>query len=330
MKSYFRHRPVNEPFEDPSLYVGIVREKRSILFDAGDLHRLSQSEIYKITDIFITHMHIDHFIGFDTIIRSILRRNRPLNVYGPAGIKDAVEGKMCGYTWNLIENYPLRLEVFEIHEGEIRHWSFYAEKRFRPLERDTIKYSDYILKEPNFTVRSVILDHHIPVIAYSLEEELHINIDKALLLRKGLSVGPWLGEFKKAIITGEKDRSFIIENKSFHLNDLMDIGIITKGTKISYVMDVSIDDDNIKKVIELVRNSDYLYCEAYFLHEDIELALKRGHLTGKITGEIARSANVKHLIPMHFSLRYREKARTPYDEAIEVFSCEDDKHDACY
>jgi ribonuclease Z len=78
MKPTFHHRPVNGPYEDPALYVRLLRQRRAFLFDAGDISSLSQGDIQKLTDVFVTHTHIDHFIGFDLILRSLLRRERPL------------------------------------------------------------------------------------------------------------------------------------------------------------------------------------------------------------------------------------------------------------
>ena len=63
---------------------------------------------------------------------------------------------------------------------------------------------------------------------------------------------------------------------------------------------------NIKKIIDFVKDSDTLYCEAYFLEKDRERAVERHHLTAKTAGRIAREAGVKNLVVMHFSPKYRE------------------------
>jgi len=85
------------------------------------------------------------------------------------------------------------------------------------------------------------------------------------------------------------------------------------------VTDVSLTDDNIRRIIEFVRDSDTLYCEAYFMDKDIDMARKRFHLTAKITGSIARRAGVKHLVVMHFSPRYRNLPESPGEEAMREF-----------
>ena len=82
--------------------------------------------------------------------------------------------------------------------------------------------------------------------------------------------------------------------------ELMEIAIITEGQKISYVADSSIDEENIRKIIILVKDSDTLYCEAYFLEEDRERAIERHHLTAKTAGMIAERQALKTLLSCTF------------------------------
>lgn len=314
------HRMVNTPFDDPGLFVRIFREKRALLFDAGDISRLKSGDLQKITDVFITHTHIDHFIGFDTLVRALLRRSVPLHVYGPANIDDCIEGKLKGYTWNLITEYPLKIEVYGIDGNTICHSSFHAENRFQRRIHRIRKMSGVLFREPLFTVKALQLDHQIPCLAYSLEEDFHININKALLREMALPVGPWLSELKDAIrVRMPGNTEFVVSGRQYRLDELQTIATITKGQKISYVTDVSLTDDNIRRIIEFVRDSDTLYCEAYFMDKDIDMARKRFHLTAKITGSIARRAGVKHLVVMHFSPRYRNLPESPGEEAMREF-----------
>ena len=320
MKPTFIHTLVNGPFEDPSLFVRIMREKRALLFDIGNITRLGPGHMQKITDVFVTHTHIDHFIGFDTLLRALLRRETPLRVYGPSNMADCVEGRLKGYTWNLIKEYPLGIRVFSVGGDRIINSGFKAEDYFRRTEDGFSGFGGVLLKEPLFTVRAVQLDHETPCLAFSLEEEFHINIDKAALSEMGLPVGPWLSELKKAIrehLPGETE--FTVSGRRYSLGELAKVAAITKGQKISYVTDVSISEENIRKTVELVSGSDTLYCEAYFTDKDSDRALKRFHLTSRITAKIAREAGVKNLVVMHFSPKYRNRDENPADEAMREF-----------
>jgi ribonuclease Z len=320
MKPVFYAAPVNGPFDDPSLYVRILRESRALLFDAGDISRFDTGNILKISDIFITHTHIDHFIGFDTVLRMVLRREEPLRVFGPDNMINCLEGKLRGYTWNLIRDYPVRIEVFEIRKETMEHASFYAENSFVRIDNPTIKFNDVILDDPLFRVRALHVTHDIPSLAYSLEEEYHLNINKDLLLEMGLPVGPWLSDLKKAIRNAEPPGTIIgIDGTQYRLDDLAKISMITRGEKIAYVMDTSPDAENIERIIPFVSGADVLYCEGYFLEEDIERALERNHLTASIAGRIAREAQVGRLELMHFSPKYRDRADDLYKEAEKAF-----------
>jgi ribonuclease Z len=320
MKHTFLHTLVNGPFEDPVLFIRIMWEKRALMFDIGNISRLDPGDLHKITDVFVTHTHIDHFIGLDSIIRALLRRETPLRIYGPSNIADCVEGKLKGYTWNLIEEYPMKIEVYAVDGDRILPSNFHAADRFLRRDKSIRNFSGILLQEPLFRVRAVQLDHQVPCLAFSVEEEIHINIDKVSLGEKGLPVGPWLSELKKAI-RGKmpRDAKIVVSGRKYKLGELSGIYKITKGQKISYVTDVSASDANIDKIIGLVSGSDTLYCEAYFLHKDLDRALKRFHLTAKLAGMIARQAGVGNLSVMHFSPKYRGFDETPEVEAMEEF-----------
>jgi ribonuclease Z len=320
MKPLFRHSLVNNSFGDPCLYVRLLRERYSLLFDLGDISALTPAQMNRITDVFVTHMHMDHFIGFDLLLRKRLRKESPLAIYGPPGIIQCVWGKLQGYTWNLIEEYPTVINVFSFDGQEIEHVTFLAKKRFSP-GRSVRTASDGILAmNPLFRVRAAVIDHGIPCLAFSLTEDYHINIDKDRLMRRGLSVGPWLAAFKRLIRErAPSEQTIIADGKTCSLGDLAEIARITKGQKIAYVTDVGISEKNIAIVVDLVSGADVLYCEAYYLEEDRERAAGRDHLTARECGRIARSAGVKWLEVMHFSPLYKKYPERVIREAEEAF-----------
>jgi ribonuclease Z len=320
MKPGFDHRLVNGPFEDPCLYVRIPWEKRAILFDLGEIHNLSQAEIHKITDVFVTHTHMDHFIGFDRLLRMILRRESPVTVYGPPGIAARVEGKLRGYSWNLIRDYPAVIYVCAFNGKTLSRSLFKAKNGFK---RESVNKEDsdgMLIGDPLFNVRAVKLGHDIPCLAFSLEENLHINIDRDRLLKMGLGVGPWLTEFKKAIREkSPKERVINAGCRPYSLGQLSDIALITKGQKISYATDIAMNRTNLARLIALVEGSDVFYCEAYFLEKDRDRALERFHLTARTCGKIAKEANVRKLLITHISPKYSDCPEEVVGEAMAAF-----------
>ncbi|MGE5239116.1 MAG: ribonuclease Z [Chloroflexota bacterium] len=320
MKPTFHASPVNMPFEDPCLYVRILREKRALLFDLGDISPLHPGHLLKTSDVFVTHMHIDHFIGFDTLLRAALRKEAPLVIHGPSHITNCIEGKLKGYTWNLIESYPLRIEVKEITGHTIICSSFHAEHSFKKIEGPEIPFTDIAMSDTGFSVKGLVLSHPIPVMAYSLEEDYHINVNKEALEKMGLPVGPWLSELKRAIRAGLPEEACLpVAGRSYALRELVNVVTITRGQKISYVMDVSPTEENIEKIIPFVRGSDVLFCEAYFLEKDRDRAVERNHLTAAMVGRVSREAAVGNLELMHVSPKYRGCADEVYREAMREF-----------
>jgi len=319
MKPSFHARLLNGPFGDPGLYIRILREGRALLFDLGSAANLSAGDMLKTSDIFVSHTHVDHFIGFDNILRTCLKRDRPLRLYGPEGFTDCVEGRLKGYTWNLTEDYPLVIEVSEVTDQVIKKSKFKAANAFRRGEPEAGPFEGVLLKDPLFKVSAAIIDHQIPCLAFSLEEEYHINIDKAKLERLKLPVGPWLAELKTAIRENRADMTIEAGGRGHRFEDLRDIADITKGQKLSYVVDALGSDENVRRLIDLVKGSDVLYIETYFADEDSDRARERYHLTAVEAGRIAREARAGRLEAIHFSPRYiNEPERLPR-EAEEEF-----------
>ncbi len=315
MKPSFHSRLINGPFEDPGLYIRLLWENRALMFDLGHTNSLSHRDILKITDIFISHAHVDHFIGFDNILRVSLKKEAPLRFYGPEGFIDCVDGKLKGYTWNLAGDYPLIIKVFEVAEGKVKQAVFKAKNCFKREKLDTKPFNSVLMHDSFCKVSVRILDHKVPCLAFSLEEECHININKAMLNDKGLPVGSWLKEFKEAIKETRIDASFKIEGRDYSFSELRELADISHGQKLSYVVDVLGSDENISKILELVKGSDVLYIEAFFMDNDKAKAAERYHLTAKEAGSIAREAGVGRMELLHFSPRYSDDSESLLKEA---------------
>lgn len=319
MKPSFHAKFLNRPFEDPMLYVRLLREGRALLFDAGFTSGLSARDILKITDIFVSHAHIDHFIGFDSILRLHLRREGSLKLYGPEGFINRVKGKLSSYTWNLAGDYPLVVEAYEVDNDLLRKTIFKANNSFMPEDSESVPFNGILLENSFFRIKGAVFDHRIPCLAFSLEEDYHINIDNAKLKAFNFPVGPWLGAFKKAIREKKTESVFTIEGKRWNFSEIEEIASITKGQKLTYITDMLGSEENIEKAVGLARNSDVLYIETYFLDKDNDRAKERFHLTAKEAGRIAREAGVKRMEACHFSPKYMDNPDELVREAEEEF-----------
>ena len=236
-----------------------------------------------------------------------------------------------------MENYPhdFRLSVFEVGEGPLQAASFSCRERFSrtPLVTlDPLSKDGVILDEPGLQVTSILLEHDIPCLAYSLEEKQHINVDKVRLESLGLRVGPWIRHLKEAVMNGEpeharilvpgsgEDRTTVQEMSLGTLRE--EILRISRGQKIAYVTDAAFTDGNVERIVRLAREADLFFCEAAFSEEDRARADERRHLTAHQAGWLARKAEARRLVLFHFSPKYHGRVEVLYEEASRAFGKE--------
>jgi ribonuclease Z len=327
---------VNDVFGDPGVYVEIRWSKRALLFDLGHNDGLGAKRLLRASDIFISHTHVDHFIGFDAVLRVALGRGKTVRLFGPPGLISNVQGKLQGYTWNLVDGYPLTLDVQEFHSQETRRALFRATDGFRleeqpslPLVPEPATGRFTVLTDPMFTVSAVSLNHRIPSFAYSLEEQFHINVNKQKLHEANLPVGSWLKDVKQYIWQDQPDKFCFtarlydehrLEERELILGEIKErFCTISRGQKIAYVVDARFDEENEAKIIALARGADLLYCESPYLDVDAEKARNRYHLTARQAGLMARKAQVRDLVVFHFSPRYTGQGEALAREAAEAF-----------
>jgi ribonuclease Z len=317
---------VNEPFSDPGLLIDFRFGRRALLFDLGDLTPLSPRQLLRVSHAFVSHAHMDHFSGFDRLLRVCLNRTQPLSVTGPEGFADRVEHKLRAYTLNLLgEHSP----DFVIHAAEFdgdgvsRACEFRARDAFKRREGEPLRLQPgTLLDEEAFRVTGTVLDHGTPCLAFAFEEKLRVNVWSEGLKQLKLPVGPWLKEAKQLVRRGAADDTEIIVSaeRSIPLGMLKKTALRTgRGQKIAYVVDAAWHDRNVSRILALSHGADQLFIEAAFLDADAEIAAQRQHLTARRAGEIARLAGAKRLIPFHFSARYRdfeEKIRAEAEQAF--------------
>jgi len=331
MRPLFHPRLINSAFDDPVLFIPFLLEKRAVLFDLGDIHALSSKDILKISHVFITHTHIDHFCGFDRLLRLFLGREKIVYMYGPAGFLKNVEGKLSSYSWNLVDSFSNQFgfHLTEVHPKHLITNLYLCRDKFHPIRPARVKpFNSILYEEPALSISAVVLDHSIPCLGFSINERFHINIKKDSLDSLGLETGPWLQKFKQALFNhNPQDSKFEINNKKetsvkkkFVLGDLAkQISIITPGQKITYIADVVYSKSNADKMIDFAKNSDHLFIEAAFLDKHKNIAETKNHLTASQAGTIAAKARVKQFTIFHFSPRYTDQEEELQKEARQAY-----------
>ncbi|PKN60877.1 MAG: ribonuclease Z [Deltaproteobacteria bacterium HGW-Deltaproteobacteria-11] len=323
---------INDPFGDPGVYVECRYRHESLLFDLGDLHRLPPRKLLKVDYIFVSHTHMDHFIGFDHLLRLCLGRNKHLHLFGPPGFLQHLEHKLMAYTWNLVENYTNDFAIIatEVHPGRQHTKRYRCRTAFQPDPLDEHRPFNGVLVETRFfTVSGVFLDHLIPCLAFRFEERRRFNIMKTVLTQMNLPTGAWLMALKEHLLNGDadgtpvriqyRDKQGNVEEKRLPLGELKQAVKTTSGLRIAYVTDAIHSRENIACILALADQADLLFIEATFLHDDAETAAKKYHLTARQAGALARQAQVKRMVPFHFSPKYKSTPHVLTEEAMTAF-----------
>lgn len=312
MRPLFHPRLVHGPFGDPGLYVTWMHKAKAILFDLPDLSPLHPGDLLKVSHVFVSHTHMDHFIGLDSLIRLTLGRNKTLRIFGPSPILDQTAWRLRSYTWNLVRGYKegLVLEVIQLRGNLLEKTSLDCREEFEDKGlREVAVFEGILWEEPGMRVKAVLLDHKVPCMAFSLEEPLHVEVLKGKLEEHGLRPGAWLRTLRERVMDGASPETLLEvsprEKGPLPLGWLRENLLrCSKGQKIGYVVDAAPTRENLEKVAMLVQGAGLLFIEAPFPESEGHRATHRAHLTARKAGEIAALAKVGKVIPFHFSPKY--------------------------
>jgi ribonuclease Z len=334
MHHLFEPRLVNDTFGDPGLYVDFRDERRALLFDLGDIAVLPPRKLMRLSHVFVTHTHMDHFAGFDHLLRVVLGRKAAIALVGGPGFIASVEHKLHAYTWNVVHRYEvqLTLEVCEVGtDGKAMRARFssataFARETLPPFE----PAGDVLHEESTFRVRARFVDHDVPCLAFAIEEKAHLKVDKDRLAGLGLGTGPWLRELKHAVLTGAPDAAPIEvqwrDATGAHavtrpVSELRDVVLdVVPGQRIGYVTDLRYTEANILALSQLLAQADLLFIESVFLDADRAQAAHKNHLTAHQAGRIARRVGARAIVPFHFSPRYEGRPAELIAEAQAAWS----------
>jgi ribonuclease Z len=147
-----------------------------ILFDCGEgtqRQLLRSVGLTDVDEIFLTHLHADHWLGIPGLLKTFDLRDRqaPLTIHGPRGIRDLVDGVMlyAGRT-----TYPLHVD--ELEPGEV-------------IERD------------GYEIETVAVKHRGSAYGYVVEEYDRPGVfDPEAARARGVEAGPDFGRLQR----GEK------------------------------------------------------------------------------------------------------------------------------
>jgi len=322
MRQLFEPRLVNDAFGDPGLYVDFRDERRALLFDLGDITRLPPRSLLRLSHVFVTHAHMDHFAGFDHLLRVVLGRKTQIALTGGPGFVAQVEHKLRAYTWNVVHRYEvaLTIDVCEIGvDGGALRARFSSRTGFEREPAAVVAHAgDALHDETAFRVRGRFVDHGIPCLAYAVEEKARVRVGKDRVAALGFGTGAWLRELKHAVLTGARAdepiavrwRDRLGEHATVRqVGELAHLVLgVAPGRRIGYVTDLRYSEANVAALSALLAGVDLLFIESVFLDEDADHAERKHHLTARQAGLIARRIGARSVVPFHHSPRYEGRA----------------------
>jgi len=313
---------VNGVLGDPLLHVRLQHQRRSLLFDLGEGRRLSAKTAHEVSDVFISHAHLDHIGGFLWLLRSRIGELPVCRLYGPPGLAQQIEGFLRGVLWDRVGERAPRFHVTEVHGETLLRFHLEAGKALLAEPSSVVAQKGVVYADADFQVRAVTLDHGTPVLAYAYEPSKQINVRKERLAARGLTPGPWLAQLKSYVLNNVTDAPVTLPTgRREAAGDLAaDLILMTEGKRLVYATDFGDTAENRARLIDLARDAHTLFCEASFVEADQGQAQRTGHLTARACGEIAAAAGVARLVPFHFSRRYAHDLSAAYEEITAVYS----------
>lgn len=224
----------------------------------------------RISHIFISHLHGDHYLGLVGLLSSqhLMGRQADLHLFGPAPLKEILDLQ------------------FKHSDTRLRYnLIFHATN---PNERGVI------LDLPSFKVSTFPLQHRIACTGFRFEEGKRpatLNVEEVerqkvptaflKLLKRGVDCIDKNGIVYKAAdltLPGDKPRSY------------------------AYCSDTVMSD----AYFDAIRHVNLLYHESTFLHDMVDRAKETFHTTSKEAAEVAKAVHAQRLLLGHYSARYRD------------------------
>ena len=318
---------------DPALYVQPNQSSDCLLIDAGSLDKLTNRELLKIRVLAVTHTHLDHFIGFDRLLRVNVPHFRTLEIIGPTGIVANVRGKLQGYSWNLLVPGQLNFVVHEINRaGKAEAFCLTNVNGFHPEPLDTYKdvppgvsgqaRSVKLTTNNDFEIKAVVVDHGIDVLAYYVSMPDSMVVSKQALDKLSVKPGPWISDLQKKAGTGNLSGS--VDAFGVQLDAAMLASQILerrRGERFIYITDMVFSRENLARILGLSDFPvDLLVCESNYVRADRNKAISKCHLTTYQAALIAAAIGAKKLQIFHVSNIYGGDLELPQREAAEAFS----------
>jgi ribonuclease Z len=238
-----------------------------ILFDCGEgTQRQMQRSVglIPVDDIFVTHLHADHYLGLPGLIKSyeMQDRSEPLAIHGPPGLValfDALR-RVIGRP-----RYPI--ELVELNRGET-------------VERD------------GYAIEPFDVEHRVVANGYALFEHARPGrFDPEAARELGVEPGPAFSALQR----GEE-----VPGSAGPVRPDQVMGADRPGRKVV----VTGDTEPCETTRIAAHDADLLVHDSSFAAEEADRAAETGHSTAREAAEVAADAGVRMLALVHISSRH--------------------------
>ena len=236
---------------------------------------------FSVREIFISHMHADHYLGLPGLLRtmSLQDRTEELVIRGPASVTESLEDSL------LLGGDRLGFGV-TVHGLE-------------PDEE--VSFDEY-------SIRAFRTDHTASSLGFALVEEDRLGrFDVERAREAGVPEGPLFGRLHRG------EDAVLPDGRVVKAEDL--VGPTRPGRRLVY----SADTRPCAGTRNAAAGADLLVHEATFGDEDAGRASDTRHSTASEAARIAADAGVRQLILTHFSARYSEQPGRLVAEARKIF-----------
>ncbi|GEO05383.1 ribonuclease Z [Adhaeribacter aerolatus] len=236
----------------------------------------------RICNIFISHLHGDHFFGLFGLLSTmhLQQRTSPLTIFGPPGLADIL---------------TLQFKYSNTH------YNFKLDFQ----ELDTSVYQQ-IFEDKYITVHTLPMQHRVSCCGFLFREKPKLRHLVKTLLPEFLTP-PQLISLKNGEDILDEDGNILVKNEDVTSEP-------SRSRSYAYCSDTRYKED----IIPYIKGVDLLYHEATFLNNMLERAVYTFHSTAKQAATLALKAEVKRLLIGHFSARYKD-LNPLLDEAKAVF-----------
>ncbi|MBA4030983.1 MAG: hypothetical protein C0478_08835 [Planctomyces sp.] len=314
---------VNGSTGDPVLLIDYPDRDDALLLDGGENGSLSLEQLADLTAVFITHHHIDHFIGLDRIVRANMDRDKTLSLFGPPGTIEKVADRIRSYEFQFFPFQKIVIDVCDVHADRLVTGRLDCGKRFPPPEiREVPRCDRMVFKNETVQVEAVFADHTVPCLSYAVIEKPGWFLESSALQKSHLKPGPWIAEVLGRLRQTSPDPSPIhIDGGTYPLATLRDKFFrLSSGARLAFITDTFWSDEVRKELLSLAHRANLLYCDSFYLSAQASQAQKYRHMTALQAGELARLANVERLILIHFAQRYAGRYEPLVEEARAEFA----------